>query len=422
MKYSNDKFYRFKALNYIKDLAYKRIYAFLIFLHVATACASQHDTSVPEGPMHLFVSNSIVTGAQQTEKFLPLLENKRIAIVGNQTSLIGKTHLVDSLLKRKVNVVKVFSPEHGFRGDGDAGAKIKDGIDPSTGLSVISLYGDNKKPKASDLKDVDILLFDLQDVGVRFYTYISTLHYVMEAAAENKISVIVLDRPNPNGHIIDGPVKKEGYESFISMHPVPVIYGMTIGEYGQMINGEKWLKDGVQCQLSVIALENYTHATPYSLPIAPSPNLKTGNSINHYASLCFFEGTIVSVGRGTPTPFEIYGHPDFPKTGFSFTPQPSPGASDPLLKGQLCQGIDLTQQKSRLNKLSLDYLFYARDALHKKHGDKWINRVRFFNLLAGNDELIDQLNSFKSEEEIRNSWKADLEDFKVIRAKYLLYD
>lgn len=328
---------------------------------------------------------------------------------------------MDSLIRRNVNVVKVFSPEHGFRGEGDAGAKINDDVDKKTGLSVISLYGDNKKPKPEQLDNVDLILFDLQDVGVRFYTYISTLHYVMEAAAEKGVKVLILDRPNPNAHIVDGPVKKPGFESFVSMHPVPVLYGMTIGEYGQMINGEKWLKDSIVCDLTVIEIKNYHRKENYSLPVPPSPNLKTDNSIILYPSLCFFEGTIVSVGRGTNTPFEIFGHPDFPDTGFSFTPTSQKGATDPKLKGKKCYGVDLTGNEKRLKELNLDYLFRARDILYPKYGEKWVDRTRFFNLLAGNEELLKQLNSYASEAAIRESWEDDLKEFKKIRKEYLIY-
>lgn len=416
MKYSNDNCLQFWMLKYTKVFGLKRFS--LILILIALFGASSLGNALVQQKEY---EDGILPGAHQTETYIPLLENKRVAVVGNQTSMIGNTHLVDSLIARNVKIVKVFSPEHGFRGEGDAGATINDDVDAKTGLPVISLYGDNKKPKAKDLDNIDCIVFDLQDVGVRFYTYISTLHYVMEAASEKGINVIVLDRPNPNAHIVDGPVRKSGFESFVSMHPVPVLYGMTIGEYAQMINGENWLKDGVQCDLTVVKIKNYDHTSFYSLPIPPSPNLKTDNAIAVYPSLCFFEGTIVSVGRGTDTPFEVYGHPDFPKTDFSFTPTPKTGASDPKLKNKLCYGVNLTDNKKRFNELRLDYLFHARDVLHPKYGDKWIDRVRFFNLLAGNDELLKQLNAFASEKEIRKSWQEELENFKKIREKYLIY-
>lgn len=410
----------FGMLKYTKVFGLKRFWVILILLYNTNVSASLHTAiSVYAEPEEN--NDEILPGAYQTEEYIPLLEKKRVAVVGNQTSMIEKTHLVDSLISRKINVVKVFSPEHGFRGDGDAGATINDDVDNKTGLPVISLYGDNKKPKSKDLDSIDCIVFDLQDVGARFYTYISTLHYIMEAAAEKGIQVVLLDRPNPNAHIVDGPVKKSGFESFISMHPVPVLYGMTIGEYGQMINGEKWLKDSITCNLTVVEIKNYRRKDSYSLPVPPSPNLRTDNSIILYPSLCFFEGTIVSVGRGTATPFELFGHPDFPDTGFSFTPSSQKGATDPKLKGKKCFGIDLTKNTKRFKELSLDYLFMARDILYPKYGEKWIERPKFFNLLAGNDQLIQQLNSFCSEDEIRDSWEEDLKAFRKIRKEYLIY-
>src|SRR5690606_19317907 len=338
MKYSNDKLIKFSPLKYTKQLWLKRFFSiFICFCYLILSTSSSNDfENDPQHNRH----HEITPGAYQFERYLPLLKGKRVAICGNQTSVVNNTHLVDTLLSLGVNVVKVFSPEHGFRGEGDAGAKINDDVDAKTGLHVISLYNDNKKPKASQLDSLDVIVFDLQDVGVRFYTYISTLHYVMEAAAEKGIPVIVLDRPNPNAHIIDGPVKKNGFESFVSMHPVPVLYGMTIGEYGQMINGEAWLSGKIKCDLTVIPVDNYRHKDYYSLPIPPSPNLRTDNAIIQYPSLCFFEGTIVSVGRGTNYPFELFGHPDFTDKSFSFTPTPQKGATDPKLKNQLCYGVD----------------------------------------------------------------------------------
>lgn len=421
MKYSKDNMIRFWTLNYTKVFGLKTFCMILILLTGSTHYSfSNPDT--PDDSDAEENSEEILPGAYQMDVYLPQLENKRIAVVGNQTSLIGTTHLVDSLISRSIHVVKVFCPEHGFRGDGDAGAKIDDGIDDKTGIPVISLYGDNKKPKLELLDSIDVIVFDLQDVGARFYTYISTLHYVMEAAAEKGIKVVLLDRPNPNGHIVDGPVRKPGFESFIGMHPVPVLYGMTIGEYGQMINGEKWMKDSLKCDLAVVEIQNYRHKDAYSLPVPPSPNLKTDNAIILYPSLCFFEGTIVSVGRGTATPFELFGSPDFPNKGFSFTPVSVKGATDPKLKNKVCYGVDLTENDRRLKRLRLDYLFEARDILYEKYGEKWVERPRFFNLLAGNDQLIMQLNSFCSETEIRDSWEEDLKEFRKVRKKYLLYE
>lgn len=362
---------------------------------------------------------TIETGAEQLSEYLPFLENKKIAIVGNQTSLIHKSHLVDSLLNLKLNIVKVFSPEHGFRGKADAGEKVSSSVDTKTNLPIVSLYGDNKKPRQEQLQGIDVIVFDIQDVGVRFYTYISTLHYVMEAAAEAKIPVIVLDRPNPNGHYVDGPVLDTNFRSFIGMHPVPVVYGMTIGEYAKMINGERWLKDSLVCDLKVITLKNYSHSSTYSFPVPPSPNLKTDASIQFYPSLCLFEGTIVSVGRGTETPFEIFGHPDFPKDLYSFTPKPMEGSKAPLLMNNMCYGYQLSSKTARLNRFSLEYLMIAQKFIG---AEKLYDNPRFFNLLAGNNVLIEQLKDGMNEEEIRKTWQERLQEFKTIREKYLIYN
>jgi len=402
----------------------------LLFISIFcfTACAHDHSTAIHIHNDFSIIpkdtnAKTVLPGVYQINDYLPLIQNRSIAVVANKGSYIGGEHLIDLLLKNNITIKKVFSPEHGFRSDADAGATVLDYIDPSTKLPVLSLYGKTKKPKSRDLEGVDCILFDLQDVGVRFYTYISTLHYVMEAAAENKIPVIVLDRPNPNAHIVDGPVRKPQFKSFVGMHPVPILYGMTIGEYAQMINGEKWLNASIQCSLTVIPIQNYTHKTQYSLPIAPSPNLTTDNAIRLYPSLCLLEGTIVSVGRGTDSPFELFGHPDFPNNTFSFTPTSREGASDPKLKNKLCFGIDLRENKSsKFDKLQLDFLFTARNALYSKYGEKWIDRPQFFNLLAGNNQLIKQLTTFASEEQIRKSWEKDLEQFRKIRLRYLIYD
>jgi len=363
------------------------------------------------------VSNGIILpGAYQTEDYLSLLSSKKIGVVGNQTSLIGKTHLIDSLLSLGVSIVRVFSPEHGFRGDADAGELVKSSNDKKTGLPLVSLYGKEKKPSNEQLKGIDIMLFDLQDVGVRFYTYISTLHYIMEACAENHIAVVILDRPNPNADYIDGPVLESAQKSFIGMHPVPVVYGMTIGEYGQMINGEKWISK--PCELTVIRNKNYNHSMSYSLPIAPSPNLRTDNAIAWYPSLCFFEGTVVSIGRGTDKPFEIAGHPDYKKGEFTFTPKPSYGAKDPVLNGQLCRGIDFSDSVAP-RKLVLQPVidFYKETA----KGSAFFLKNNFFDLLAGNKTLRRRIEQGWNEEQIREEWKEGIEEFKGIREKYLLY-
>lgn len=354
--------------------------------------------------------------------YLPLLNGKNVGIVANQTAMIGHIHLVDTLLSQGVTIHSLFSPEHGFRGDADAGATIKDGKDTKTGLPIISLYGNNKKPTGEQLKGIDVMLFDLQDVGVRFYTYISTLHYVMEACAENNIPVILLDRPNPNAYYIDGPIREEKWTSFIGMHPVPVVYGMTIGEYGQMINGEKWLKNGVQCDLTVIPVKNYTHQSVVHLTIPPSPNLRSDEAIDLYPSLCLFEATTVSVGRGTDFPFEVFGHPGFPKGGFSFIPKSSYGAQNPLLKDQLCNGIHLAKDKAnlRVGKLNLSYFIQAKQWLDNSK-QPFLNKNNLLEKLIGVSEFRTQIEQNTDEATIRASWKEGLEEFKTIRKKYLIY-
>tara|TARA_R110002073_G_scaffold8207_5_gene45824 strand:+ start:36593 stop:37783 length:1191 start_codon:yes stop_codon:yes gene_type:complete len=363
----------------------------------------------------------IKTGADRTELYLKKLKGKRVGVVANQTSVIstknGYTHLVDSLLSRKINIKKVFAPEHGFRGKADAGEIIKDSLDSKTGLPIVSIYAKNKKPTAAQLEGIDVILFDIQDVGARFYTYISTLHYVMEAAAESKIPVIVLDRPNPNGHYIDGPILEMEYKSFVGMHPIPVIYGMTIGEYGKMINGEKWLEKGIQSKLTVIPLKNYTHESEYSLPIKPSPNLPNDKSINLYPSLCFFEGTNVNAGRGTEKQFQIYGSPYLNhKSKFTYTPSPNEGAKYPKHAHMICYGEDLSDAE-KLSSINLSWLLQARLENSTKN---FFND--YFTTLAGTKKLQKKIEEGLSEEEIKASWKEGLESFKKVRAKYLIYE
>ena len=358
----------------------------------------------------------IITGADQISEYLPLLKGKRVAMLVNQTSIIGKKASVDSLLSLGVNIVKVFGPEHGFRGTADAGELIKDGKDTKTGLPIISLYGNNKKPKPEQLVGIDIMVFDLQDVGARFYTYISSLHYIMEACAENNIPLLVLDRPNPNGSIVDGPLLEKEYTSFVGMHPIPLLHGMTIGEYAQMINGQKWLKNGIQCQLTVIPCLNYNRERSYSLPVKPSPNLPNDQAINLYASLCLFEGTNVSVGRGTEKQFQIYGSPFLPKSDFSFTPVPNFGAKEPMHKDQLCYGEDLTKIE-KVTRLELKWLIKAYQTTADQ--SKFFND--FFTKLAGTKKLQQQIMAGTSEADIRASWQKDLEAFKAMRKPYLLY-
>lgn len=369
-------------------------------------------------------AQSIVTGAERTNIYLPLLQDKKVAIVANPTSIVLRDnhtniHLVDTLLSRGVNVVSIFCPEHGFRGQAEAGASINSEVDARTKLPIVSLYGRNKKPTAEQLKGIEVMIFDLQDVGCRFYTYISTLHYVMEACAEQHIMVIVLDRPNPNGHYVDGPVLDMKYQSFVGMHPVPIVYGMTIGEYAQMINGEYWLKDSLQCSLVVVPLQNYTHASHYSLPVAPSPNLQTDQAIALYPNLCLFEGTSISVGRGTSWPFEVVGSFNFKSKDFSFTPHPIKGVSEnPPCKNQKCYGLDL-RKVTPMNKFSLKYLITLYQGSKSK--ETFFLKSNFFEKLAGNGQLRHQIQQGLSEEEIRATWQPALDNFKQIRQRYLLY-
>ena len=413
----------------------------IVYLFVSTSCGINNKIFTPSPPKtnevdtnSNLIIESIKTGADNFETYLPLLKDKKVGIVTNQTGIISKIkfnaaadprnetitqvneNLVDFLIDNKIKVQKIFAPEHGFRGTADAGEHIIDGKDTKTGLPIISLYGNNKKPKSEQLVGIDIMVFDLQDVGARFYTYISSLHYIMEACAENKIQLIVLDRPNPNGGIIDGPILEKEFTSFVGMHPIPLLHGMTIGEYAKMINGEKWLKDGIQCNLTVIPCLNYKREMSYSLPIKPSPNLPNDQAINLYASLCLFEGTNVSVGRGTEMQFQIYGSPFLPKSDFSFTPIPNFGAKEPVYKNQLCYGENLTSIP-KVNKLELKWLIKAYNSTSDK--SKFFND--FFTKLAGTKKLQQQIEQGVSENEIRKSWEKGLNDFKEMRKKYLIY-
>ena len=360
-----------------------------------------------------------VCAAMQLDDYLPFIEGKRVGIVGNQTSIVGETHLVDTLLSLGIDVRKIFTPEHGFRGTADAGAKVNSSKDEKTGLPIVSLYGKNKKPTPEMLQGIDLILFDLQDVGVRFYTYISTMTYVMEAAAENDLPVVVLDRPNPNGFYVDGPVLKSENSSFVGLHQVPVVYGMTIGEYAQMVNGEGWLKGGLTCDLTVIPINNYVRYAIYELPVKPSPNLPNWESVYLYPTLCFFEGSIVSIGRGTETPFQIYGHPNM-RGSHTFTPKSTSGASKPLLEGQRCRGENLVEfahdYAHNENQLHLEWIIEAYQQLKDKGFF-----TNYFRLLSGDKQLQRDIENGKSADEIRASWKNDLEAFKAVRKKYLLY-
>ena len=362
------------------------------------------------------------TGAQQTQAYLPLLDAKRVAVVANHTSLIGQEHLVDHLLHLDVDVVKVFSPEHGFRGQADAGEKVDDKIDLVTGLPILSLYGKQRKPDSTTLSDVDVVVFDIQDVGARFYTYISTMSLVMEACAEKNIPVIVLDRPNPNGFYVDGPVLDTAFRSFVGMHPVPVVHGMTVGEYARMINGEQWLPDDLQCRLTVIPMSGYSHSDYYELPVKPSPNLPNQFAVYLYPSLCFFEGTDVSIGRGTDYPFQVAGHPDYLAGNYIFVPRSIPGvATNPKHEGVYCNGISLISfaqsREQQPAQLHLQWLISFYQSL--RDSVKFFNN--YFDKLAGNDILRKQIEGGSTEAEIRESWQPELNDFKTIRKKYLLY-
>ena len=362
-------------------------------------------------------NNQLVIGANQLNEYLPILNNKRIAVVANQTSLIDNTHLIDTLLSTGVTIIKVYAPEHGFRGKADAGASITDERDSKTNLPVLSLYGKNKKPKSADLDSIDLMIFDIQDVGARFYTYISTLHYVMEACAENNIPLLVLDRPNPNGHYVDGPLLDTAYNSFVGMHPIPIVHGLTIGEYAQMINGEYWLNDSIQCDLMVQKMKNYTHNYVYDLPVKPSPNLPNAKSIALYPSLCLFEGTAISIGRGTNKQFQIIGSPKLDSCSFSFSPISGEGAKYPKHENELCCGWDLSEANFN-NELNLSYLIETFDQYNAK-GLTFFNS--FFDKLAGSNTLRVMIEAGWTSIQIKETWQEDLEAFKQKRKNYLIY-
>jgi uncharacterized protein YbbC (DUF1343 family) len=379
----------------------------------------------PARHRHKSTKKNIITGADRTTLYIDYLKGKNIGMVINQTSVIGTrlTPSVDSLLRLGITVKKIFGPEHGFRGNASNGAGVDDATDAQTGLPVISLYGKHYKPTPQDLQGLDLVIFDIQDVGARFYTYISTLHYVMEACAENNVELMILDRPNPNGFYVDGPVLDTAHRSFVGMHPVPIVHGMTIAEYAQMINGEGWLKNHVQCRLKIIKMANYTHNSSYTLPVNPSPNLNTGQSVLLYPSLCLFEGTTLSVGRGTYTPFEEVGDPSLKgKYHYSFTPVSIPGMSEsPPQMGKVCYGLDLkdynTDEFRVTGRMNLAWLI----ELYHVFPDKQHFFTAYFTKLAGTDVLRKQIEAGESEQEIRNSWEPALSNFKLMRRKYLLY-
>jgi uncharacterized protein YbbC (DUF1343 family) len=359
------------------------------------------------------------TGAEQPEKYVHLLDNKKVGLVVNHTSLVGEIHLIDFLREKNIEVVKIFAPEHGFRGDASAGEKIEDGVDSKTGIPVVSLYGETRKPLPEHLTDLDLLIFDIQDVGCRFYTYISTLHLVMEACAENNKPLAVFDRPNPNGNYIAGPVLKPEFESFVGMHPIALVHGCTVGELAQMINGEKWLETEKECELIVIPVAGYSHQMAYSLPVPPSPNLPNDLAVRLYPSLCFFEATSVSVGRGTDFPFQVLGGPKPELGDFSFTPESIPNAAvNPLNEGKACYGVDLRQ----LEEVPQFTLKFFLDFYNQYENEKeFLTRERWLNLLAGTDKLIAQIRQGLTEAEIEQSWQPELEEYKRMRKKYLLY-
>jgi uncharacterized protein YbbC (DUF1343 family) len=386
----------------------------ILLFFIIFSCKSSHKPDNPPVKASVVVPK-ILPGAYQTATYLPLLQGKRIAIVGNQTSEINRIHLVDSLLRHQIHIVKVFAPEHGFRGRASAGEHVSNSTDIKTGLPIISLYGEHKKPTPDDLQDIDLILFDIQDVGVRFYTYLSTLHYVMEAAAENNIPVVVLDRPNPNSDYIDGPVMQDENKSFVGLHPVPIVYAMTIGEYAKMINGEKWLKNGVQADLTVIPVQNYRHGDVYHLPVKPSPNLPNYQSVRLYPSLCLFEGTDISVGRGTDFPFQVYGSPFLPESDFSFIPQPNQGSKWPKHQGKKCYGKDLR----KIVPPTEIYLNWLIETYQNYTGKSYFNT--FFNRLSGDKQLMKMIKEGKTATEIKATWQTGLENFKKIRRKYLIY-
>ena len=385
----------------MKD-SFKSTFLFFLFFNLGFICLGQQ---------------KIITGAEQIPKYIDILEDQNIGIIANKSSILSiNSHLIDTLLSLGININKVFVPEHGFRGEADAGEKIFSQKDPKTGLTILSLYGNQRKPTNEQLKGISIMVFDLQDVGVRFYTYISTLHYIMEACAEKNITLIVLDRPNPNGHFIDGPVLENDCKSFVGMHPVPIVYGMTIGEYAQMINGEGWLNNQIKCQLKVIKLKNYTHKTHYELPLRPSPNLPNSQAIALYPSLCLLEPTVISVGRGTEMQFQIFGHPNLPKSKFNFTPKSNFGAKYPKLENKICYGVDL-RKYNMTNKIELKWIIYSYSNFPEP---KSFFQEGFYRI-AGTKKLKTQIEEGLSEKEIRRTWEEGLINFKRIRLKYLLY-
>ncbi len=398
------------------------MYALRLLVFLVIGFVSLPATGKPRPILPRRAAAPILVGAEQMGLYLNTLRGKRVGLVVNQTSMVSKTHLADTLKAAGITIKAIFAPEHGFRGQATDGETVKNSVDIRTGIPILSLYGANRKPSRAQMDSLDVLVFDIQDVGARFYTFISTMHYVMEACAENNKPLIVLDRPNPNGHYVDGPVLDMKYQSFVGMHPIPVVHGLTVGELAHMINGEKWLKTGgLTCPLTVIPVKNYTHAMPYDLPIAPSPNLPNRQAVLLYPSLCFFEGTVVSVGRGTDTQFQVIGGPDNPAFGsYQFTPVDKPGAINPPQEGKRCYGLDLRKIDAQKLGFSLSYLieFYKRstDRTHFFLANNGIDR------LAGSDQLRQQIGAAVPEKTIRQSWEPALSQYKQLRRKYLLYN
>jgi uncharacterized protein YbbC (DUF1343 family) len=391
---------------------------------------SIHSSNAQKIEMSENLQDSIITGAERTDKYLPLIKGKRIAIMANRTTIIGKRHLVDSLLLHKINIVKIFGPEHGFRGNAGAGVNVNNETDKVTGIPIISLYGKKKKPSNDDLSNVDIVIYDLQDVGCRFYTNINALMQLMEACYENKIKLIILDRPNPNGYLIDGPILDMKYKSGIGMFPIPMSHGLTVGEFAMMANGEGWLKNGVQCNVEIIPLLNYNHNMPYKLPVNPSPNLNTQQSVLLYPSTCMFEGTYLNHGRGTYSPFTILGSPKLKdKYKFNFTPQGIKGmAENPIFKGQVCYGIDLRNydinQLRKKKQINLSWIIELYKAYPNKEmffDSSLSNQMGVIENLVGSGQFREQIINQVSENEIRNSWEPELSKYKLMRLNYLIY-
>ncbi len=378
----------------------------------------------PERELGVF-DEDIIPAADQFHKYYHFIKGKRLGLVINHTSMVGKVHLVDTLQKMNCKIQRIFAPEHGFRGKADAGEKVKDGVDSRTGVPIASVYGKNKKPSADLLNDLDLVIFDIQDVGARFYTYTSTMTYIMEACAENDVPLLILDRPNPNGHYVDGPILEEEQESFVGMHPVPIVHGLTVAEYARMINEEGWLTNGIKCELYHVQCLNYNHTKFYKLPIKPSPNLPNMQSIYLYPSLCLFEGTTASVGRGTTKQFQVYGHPAYAKGSYTFKPIPREGAKRPKHNGKTCKGYDLSkkafQTLQKNTQINLTYLLDFYNELGAEERSDFFLKNNFFNLLSGNKTLQAQVKNKSSLAEIRQSWEPQLSAYKKLRKKYLLY-